>query len=142
MVAPMNKKNFETWLFSMVVFIVIMSITTALLEEATEEAPSGVAGFSAALIALCTAAMVFTEPRRLGSLALRMRRLCIGLGAMAGAYLWLADEANVHPTDPELFGAMSLVLIAAALVTITIPLLTGTFTSESIDRSISEEAEE
>ena len=73
-------------------------------------------GFHAAILAMCLAATMITEiaymrkerPRRLPA-------LMMGLMALAGAYLWIADEAGTHPADILLLGGIGLVFLASAV---------------------------
>ena len=73
----------------------------SLLTPPTIENPTSDAGLVAPVIALCTAAIVFAQA--MNPRGLRIQRtpgIFIGVGSMASAYLWMAAEAETHPTDP------------------------------------------
>ena len=104
---------------------------SALLTEPTLDHPTGQAGLSAAHIALFVAAMVLLEighsegdrVRKLPRLLSRLPRLLIGLSAMSGAYLWAAEESELHPTNVELVATLSAIWLAAGIVAVFVSLL-------------------
>ena len=88
----------------------ILSFVTALTAVATPENPAGVAGLYAPLIALSVASMFLVEAFGVGIWpSRRWRGAIVGIGSLASAYLWIADEAGVHPRDPNLLLDLSLI---------------------------------
>ena len=87
----------------------------------TADDPAGQAGLYAALVALCTAGILLAEAAR-ESKVRPLPKVCIGLGTLATAYLWIADEAGVHPMNLSLPGSILLLYLLAAAV-FSIPLL-------------------
>lgn len=86
--------------------LAVFAFLTPLLTSATEEEPTGGAGLYAALIALCAAAILISEAAtNAGSPMRRLPSIFIGIGCMANAYLWVAEEAEIHPANPLLLGS-------------------------------------
>ena len=106
-------------------FIAVITFSIALVANPTDKDPSGFAGVSAALIALFTAAMVTAQATNAGKGLIRqVKMFCIGLGAMASAYLWIAAEAGVHPSEPSLPVYLLVIGGLAAPAVVAIPLFT------------------
>ena len=99
----------------------IVAFITAMTTAATENNPAGVAGLYAPLIALSVASMFFVEAFGVGIWpSRRWRGAIVGVGSLASAYLWIADEAGIHPRDPKLLLDLSLVWIAASIISSTL----------------------
>ena len=60
---------------------------------------------------------------------------------MATAYLWIAEEAKIHPANPELLGVISLVWVGAALATVVVPLFVLMSKSRPKDQPPTEEGD-
>ena len=113
-----------TWGYWIIGLIAVIAFVAPLLEPATQEDPTGGAGVSAPIIALCTAAILLSQA--LGSGGMRLRRMpsiFIGIGSVASAYLWIAAEGRVHPFDPQLPLILGILLLLAAFATIAVPFL-------------------
>lgn len=111
------------WWQWIVAVIAIAAFLAPLVTPPTEDNPTADAGLFAPVIALCVAAMVLTQAA-VQARGLKVRtvpNIGIGIASMASAYLWIADEAETHPLDPELPVVLLALLIAAALATIAIP---------------------
>ena len=97
-------------------FLATAAFAAALASPSTEAEPSGEAGYYAAIIAMCLAAVLITE------MAFARNRTggrwwfasITGTMAMAGAYLWIADEANIHPADIDLLVSLVAVWVLTA----------------------------
>ena len=97
--------------------VAVVAFYTALTTDGTDEDPAGVAGLYAPLIALSVATMIVAEAFRVSThLFLWLRAIGIGVGSSLSAYLWMAEEAEVHPSDLGLLFDLSRVWIAAAIV--------------------------
>lgn len=69
----------------------------------TPDDPAGQSGELAALIALHTASLAATRAIKVGrSDNWPLWDICVGLGGMAAAYLWMVSEAEVAPLSGEL----------------------------------------
>ena len=89
----------------------------------TDQDPTGGAGLSAPVVALCVAAMILTEAIKAGRLQIRrIPGIFIGLGSIGSAYLWMAAESNAHPLDPELPLTLA-ILFAIAALTLAVSLI-------------------
>ncbi len=98
-------------------FVAIIAFYTALTTDGTKEDPAGVAGLYAPLIALSVASMVVAEAFRVSTrLFLWLRAIGIGVGSSLSAYLWMAEEAEVHPSNLNLLFDLSVVWVLAAIV--------------------------
>ena len=91
----------------------IVTFVASMIAEPTAANPAGEAGLYAALVALCTAGIILAEALRESKDHL-LPKICIGLGTLATAYLWIADEAGVHPKNPNLLGNVLLLYLLAA----------------------------
>ena len=97
----------------------VLAFATPLLTSPTDENPTGDAGLSAPVVALCTAALILSQAMSAGGLQIRrLPSIGIGLGSVASAYLWMADEAGTHPLDPRLPIFIGVLLAFAALMTL------------------------
>ncbi len=102
-------------IFAVIVFL------NALLTDGTEESPSGVAGWSAGMLAMSVAAIVIVEAAYSGSIAVkRWPGVFLGVVAMASAYLWVAAESEVHPANPGLFAGTIGFWLTCALLAIVV----------------------
>lgn len=111
------------WWYSIAALIAFAAFLVPLTTAPTDDDPTGGAGSFAPVIALCTAAILLAEAvNAKGQQFRRIPSVFIGIGSMASAYLWIAAEAGVHPANPALLGAISLLWVVAALVTVAIPL--------------------
>ena len=89
-------------------------------------------GVYAALLALMTATMIMLESEGTWSISrVRIPRLCLGLGATGSAYLWIADEANIAPLDPELTIGLSLLVVLAVFFAFFIALAATSLTPKA-----------
>ena len=124
------------WWYCVAALVAVAVFVNALDAASTDEDPTGNAGLSAALLGLCTAGMLFGESlhSRRGSNR-RLPKVLMGVVAIAGAYLWIAGEADIHPADPVLLRLVSFTWIAASFVTILVPLIGIAIGSKSDDRS-------
>ena len=95
--------------------LAVISLIAAFLEEPATASPAADSGFYAAFIVLCVTSIAVLESLR-SSDSLRKRFVAagVGIGVTASAYLWLADEADVHPTSLEFLGSMAIVWLAGA----------------------------
>lgn len=122
------------WYIALVI-LGIFSFIAPLTTEPTADDPAGQAGLYAALVALCTAGIFLTEAAK----GLKIRPLpnvCIGVGTLASAYLWIADEAGVHPTKLSLPGSILLLyLLVAVVFSVPILLIIAGWTSNRLSRS-------
>ena len=99
--------------------VAILAFYTALTTDGTDEDPAGVAGLYAPLIALSVAFMIVAEAFRLGTrLFVWLRAIGIGVGSSLSAYLWMADEAEVHPSNLKLLFDLSPVLGLGVIFTL------------------------
>ena len=104
--------------------IAVVAFVAPLFEESTKDDPTGGAGISAPIVALCTAAVLLSQAMTAGGMQFRrIPGLFVGIGSIASAYLWIAAEARVNPFDPELPLVLGILLAAAAVATISVPLL-------------------
>ena len=103
------------------VILGIVTFVASMTTEPTANDPAGQAGLYAALVALCTAGIVLAEAAR-ESKVRPLPKVCIGVGTLATAYLWIADEAGVHPMNLSLPGSILLLYLLAAVV-FSIPML-------------------
>ena len=106
--------------------LAIAAFLAPLLEPITKENPIGNPGPYAPILALCAAGMAILDAmHKKESRFSWMPKLCIGLIASASAYMWLAAEVKVHPSDPSLSLELLLLLGVATLVAIVVPILAG-----------------
>ena len=103
------------------VILIIVTLLASMITEPTTDNPAGEAGLYAALVALCTAGIILAEALRESKDNL-MPKICIGLGTLATAYLWIADEPGMHPRNPSLPGNILLLYLLATAV-FSIPML-------------------
>ena len=117
------------------VILGIVTFVAALIAEPTADDPAGEAGLYAALVALCTAGIIFAEAL-MESKDHLLPKICIGLGTLATAYLWIASEAGVHPKNPNLLGnVLLLYLLAAAVFSMPMLLMVTSGASNWLSRS-------
>ena len=101
--------------------VATVAFITAMTSEMTQDNPSGEAGLYAPLVALSVAVLFLVEAFDVGVWpSRRLRIVAVGLGSLASAYLWIADEAGVHPSDPKLIVDLLVVWIAVAVVASTL----------------------
>ena len=85
------------------------------MTSGTPEDPAGLSGELAALIALHTASLAAIRAIKAGkSDNWPIWDICIGLGGMAAAYLWMVAEAEVDP----LSGRLPIEILVSAVVVI------------------------
>ena len=97
--------------YGAVAAIVLVCIAAPLLTPATPANPSGNAGLSAPILALCAGALALAQALRPGDLALgRAPAICAGVASLGSAYMWIADAAGTHPATPALPGLFWLML--------------------------------
>lgn len=107
-----------------VVIVAFFAFIIPFMTPPTEENPTADAGFYAPVVALTVAAMILTQAVQTGGLRIRpIPGIFIGIGSMASAYLWIADEASTHPSNPELPLVLLVTFAAAGVTTISIPIL-------------------
>ena len=112
-----------TWWQWIVVVAATLAFIVPMITPSTEENPTGDAGLYAPVVALSVAAMILTQAVQSGGLRSRpVPGIFIGLGSMASAYLWIADEAGAHPLNPELPLVLLLIFGLVALTTVAIPI--------------------
>lgn len=104
------------------------SLFTALYSESTVEHPSGGAGLYAALIGMCVTAIFLTESidksKNPEESKFRLfKSVFSGALGLVAAHLWVASEAEMHPTDLSLpaslaavFGLVSFMVFFLAIV--------------------------
>ena len=101
--------------------VAVIAFYTALTTDGTDENPAGEAGLYAPLIALSVAFMIVAEAFRLGTrLFVWLRAIGIGVGSSFSAYLWMAEEVEVHPSNLKLLFDLSIVWVLAAIWTFLI----------------------
>ncbi len=105
--------------------VAVVAFYTALTTDGTDEDPAGVAGLFAPLIALSVAAMIVAEAFRVSAnLFLWLRAIGIGFVSSLSAYLWMAEEAEIHPSNLKLLFDLSVVWVVAAIVSfVLMPIL-------------------
>ena len=102
------------------------------LAPATKDDPTAGAGLSAALIAFCFAFTLILDPKGTENWWISLiRKLCMGVVALGGAYLWIASEAGLHPQDPELHFSISFLLILILAISFLVILLGTSFSGTS-----------
>lgn len=118
------RDNILAFCYLCMVGVAIFSFVIPMTGSASADYPAGSAGLFAPIVALSVAATVLLQ----GAIAniQKLRRLqpaFIGLGSMASAYLWMADAADTHPTDPALslpvlmlFGMAGAFVATAAMI--------------------------
>ena len=100
----------------------VISFAMPFRNASTDQAPDGGAGTFAPIVAVCVAAMIFAEAVRSEGLQIRwIPGICIGLGSLGSAYLWMAAENDAHPLDPELPVTLA-VLFGIAAVMVAVPM--------------------
>ncbi len=114
-------RRIEAYWYTIAGIFTAFVFLNALLTEGTEENPSGIAGWSAGMLAMSVAAIVIVEATYSGSISVkRWPGVFLGLVAMASAYLWVAGEAEVHPADPELFLFTGMFWLTCALLAVVV----------------------
>ena len=104
--------------------VAAVALFTAMTVEGTQDNPSGEAGLYAPLVAFSVAVLFLIEVFDVGVWpSRRLRIAAVSLGSLASAYLWLADEAGVHPSDTKLIIDLSVVWIVAAVAASTLILV-------------------
>lgn len=108
------------WIF---VLVALSAFLNPMLTSPSEDNPTGNAGISVSIIALCLAAIAFirsTKSNRSGFG--RIPAMCVGVGGLVSAYLLVAATTGVHPRDPLLptlllllFAVPAAALLATAL---------------------------
>ena len=126
-----------TWWYWAVGLIAVLAFLVPLSVAPTEEDPTGGAGQSAPIVALCTAALLISRSRNIGGLL----GVLIGIGSVASAYLWMAAEAGVHPFSLELPVTLSILLGLAAMTTLAVPLFALGARLRSNDQPLAKEDE-
>ena len=99
------------------ILVFLQSLMTA--PTGTQDA-SGMAGSGAALIALCTAVMLLIGPGQRSSRERQVHRLFIGICAMSSAYLWIAAESEIHPSQWELPSVLAAFAVVGAFFAVVI----------------------
>ena len=96
-------------------FLAIICLIAAFTEPPPTDSPSASPGFYAAFIVLCVTSIAVLETLRSSeSLRQKLVGAGVGVGVTVSAYLWLADESNVHPADLGFLGAFAFVWLLAA----------------------------
>ena len=114
-------RRIEVYWYTIAGIFAVLVFLNALLTKGTEENPSGVAGWSAGMLAMSVAAIVIVEAAYSGSGSIsRWPGVFLGVVAMASAYLWVADAAKVHPASLELFLFTGLFWLTCALLAIMV----------------------
>ena len=93
-----------------------IAFVVPMVTPATESNPAAHAGSFGAMAAFCTSLILVFEA--LNGESLKFRRapsVLIGIGGLFSAYLWMAAEANSHPTDPSLSLPLVLLFVMAIL---------------------------
>ena len=127
------------WWYAVAAAGAVISFSIPLMMTPTIEDPTGGAGLFAPVVAICVAAMVLAEAVNAGGLQLRrIPGIFIAVGSMASAYLWMAAESGTHPRDPALLGALALIFLMGALVTLFVPLTALLVKSQPADQSTSD----
>ena len=113
----------EYWYAITTTFAVIVFLA-ALFSEPTEKDPSGGAGFYAAMLAMCAAAIFIAEAAYAKDAPVRRwPGVFLGVVTMASAYLWVAAESEVHPARWELFGAVGLLWLVCAVFALVVSIV-------------------
>ncbi len=131
-----------TWGYWAIGLIAVAAFMAPLFNPATEEDPTGGAGVSAPVIALCTAAVLLSQA--VGSGGMRFRRMpsiFIAIGSVTSAYLWMAAEARVHPFDPQLPLVLGILLLLAAFTMIAVPFIALVIRQQSTNQDSGEQDE-
>ena len=120
----MNKlKAVMNWWFVVATAAAIISFVMPFLEPPTDQDPTGGAGSFAPIVAVCVGAMIVAEAVRSEGLQIRWKPgICIGLGSMGSAYLWMAAESDAYPRNLELPLTLILLSVMAAVV-VTVPMI-------------------
>ena len=98
--------------------VAVVALVAALSADPIADV-SGVAssGFYGALIVLCVTSIAALESLKTSE-SRRQKVLAggVGVGLLAGAYLWLADEADVHPASLELLSGLGIVWLLVSII--------------------------
>ena len=122
----------SAWWYWTLALIAAAAFAAPLFEASTKEDPSGGAGISAPIVALCAAAILLSEALNAGELRIRrIPSMFVAIGGLASAYLWVSDAAKTHPTNPELPLVLAVILGSAAVATIAVPLFVLTTKQDS-----------
>ena len=108
--------RFRLGLYAMLLLIGAVAVAEPLRTPATAEDPTGGAGLFAPVIAMCVALMFLTQAThdQRSSLIRRLVSSATAIGSYIAAYYWLADEAGMHPSGPDLL-RLSVALFVAAI---------------------------
>ena len=101
----MNITKIE-WIARWWVVVAASIIAAMAFVQATTE---GEVTYQAALVAMCVAVVTFVQ-------AVGMRSLMLSIGAFGGiasSYLWIAQDVEVSPANPFLFGLLVALLVVA-----------------------------
>lgn len=94
-----------------------IAFVVPMIVPATESNPTSHAGSFAAITAFCTALMLVFEALRGESLKFRRwPSVLIGIGGLFSSYLWMAAEADAHPTEFSVSLPVVLLLVMAGLL--------------------------
>ena len=113
---------FDVWWYAIISAIGIASFIVSLQSQPSDSNPSGEAGFYAAIIAMCVAAIALTESVVKPKYP-KLVKVVMGIGVCASAYLWVSAEAKVHPLAPELGWSWLVLFIAMSIFTLFVPIL-------------------
>ena len=113
----------EYW-YAITATLAVIVFLAALFSDPTEKDPSGGAGFHAAMLAMCAAAIFIAETAYVKNAPVRrLPSVFLGVVTLASAYLWIAAESEVHPASLELFGAVGLIWLACAVIALVMPII-------------------
>jgi hypothetical protein len=108
------KLNVLYFFYGVARLLAAMSIGAALSED--PDGPLTTGAFAAITLLFVTSIALGESVRHTASVARKTIGAVVGLGVMASAYLWVADESEVHPLDLQLLGALGLVWLLGAVL--------------------------
>jgi hypothetical protein len=91
-----------------------ISIGAALSEDPDGTLTTG--SYAAITLLFVTSIALGESVRHTASVARKTIGAVVGLGVMSSAYLWVADELEVHPLDLQLLGALGIVWLLGAVL--------------------------
>ena len=113
-----SRDTIEKTMFLTMIVTASFFVLAAIIIPPWDEQPAGVAGLSAATVALCTAFMFLIKNLSNGKLKLRPSPdFYIALGIVFSSYLWMSDANDNHVLSLELPILLLVYIVVAAVFT-------------------------